>query len=300
MKRGLVLEGGAMRGLFSAGVTDVLMENGILFDGAIGVSAGAAFGCNYKSRQPGRVIRYNRRFARDPRYAGIRSFLRTGDIFGAEFDYRTLPCRLDVMDSETYAANPMEFWFVCTDVRTGRPVYHRSDDLSDEELEWMRASASMPLVSRIVRAGGYELLDGGVADSIPLRRFQLMGYDRNVVILTQPDGFIKQPNRMLPVLKVMYGRKYPAFVAAVGNRHIRYNRQLSYVRAEEEAGRVLVIRPEEALGIHSVEHDPDEMQRVYNLGRAAGESRLQEIRSFLQEEDAEPMDLTGVFKEEHF
>ena len=127
-----------------------------------------------------------------------------------------------------------------------------------------------------------------------------MGYDRNVVILTQPDGFIKQPNRLLPALKVMYGRKYPAFVAAVGNRHIRYNRQLSYVRAEEEAGRVLVIRPEKALGIRSVEHDPDEMQRVYDLGRAAGESRLQEIMSFLNEEDAEPMDLTGVFKEEHF
>ena len=288
-----------MRGLFSAGVTDVLMEEGIVFDGAIGVSAGAAFGCNYKSMQPRRVIRYNKRFARDPRYAGVRSLLKTGDLFGAYFDYHLLPQRLDVMDEETYCRNPMEFWFVCTDVRTGRPVYHRSDSLDYEELEWMRASASMPLVSGIVKAGGYELLDGGISDSIPLKQFRKLGYDRNVVILTQPEGYVKKPDSsLLPVMRLAY-RKYPRLTDALAGRHVMYNRQLDYVRKEEEAGRAYVIRPREALKIRRVEHDPAEMQRVYDLGREEGVRRLDEVKRFLGEENCRRADLSGVLKEEH-
>ena len=125
MKTGLVLEGGAMRGLFSAGVMDVLMEHQITFDGAIGVSAGAAFGCNYKSRQPGRVIRYNTMYAKDPRYCSLRSFLRTGDLFRADFCYHELPKKLDVFDAEAFQQNPMEFYVVCTDIQTGKAVYRK-------------------------------------------------------------------------------------------------------------------------------------------------------------------------------
>lgn len=140
IKTGLVMEGGAMRGLFTAGIIDVLMEENIILDGAMGVSDGAAFGCNYKSNQIGRVLRYNKKYSKDPRYCSVRSLIKTGDMFGADFCYHELPDTLDVMDKETYNQSPMEFYVVCTDVETGKPVYHRCDRLDAKELDWMRAS----------------------------------------------------------------------------------------------------------------------------------------------------------------
>ena len=175
MKRGLVLEGGAMRGLWTAGVTDVMMEHGIKPDGLIGVSAGAAFGCNYKSRQIGRAIRYNTRFAKDPRYSGLRSLLKSGDYFNAEFGYHIVPYEYDIFDIQTFEQNPMRFTVVCTDVLTGEAVYHDINHVDYDELEWLRASASMPLASKVVKVQGHQLLDGGVADSIPLEYFETQG-----------------------------------------------------------------------------------------------------------------------------
>ena len=184
MKKGLVLEGGGLRALFTAGVTDVMMENRIRFDGLIGVSAGATFGCNYKSEQPGRALRYNINFKDDPRYMSWRSFLKTGDLVGAEFSYHVLPNQLDIFDYETFRRNPMEFHVVCTDAETGEPVYKQLDDMTDEGLDWIRASASMPIVSRPVQLEGRKLLDGGIGNSIPLKHFQEIGYERNIVVLT--------------------------------------------------------------------------------------------------------------------
>ena len=144
MKNGLVLEGGAMRGLWTAGIIDVMMENGVAPDALIGVSAGAAFGCNYKSRQPGRAIRYNVRFAKDPRYSGVRSLLTTGDYFNAEFGYHIIPKEYDVFDDDAFDSNPMEFHVVCTDVETGKPVYRQLTKADHNSYDWIRASASMP------------------------------------------------------------------------------------------------------------------------------------------------------------
>ena len=198
MKTGLIMEGGAMRGMFTAGVIDVLMEAGVSFDGAIGVSAGAVFGCNYKSRQIGRVIRYNKAYCQDPRYVSFRSLLKTGDIYGEQFCYHELPDRLDPFDVKTYAQNPMNFYVVCTDADTGKAVYHNCLKGDAEDIQWMRASASMPALSRFVKLDSYSLSDGGTADSIPVRFFESIGYDRNVVILTQPEGYVKKPNQLLP------------------------------------------------------------------------------------------------------
>ncbi|MBR5459730.1 MAG: patatin family protein, partial [Clostridia bacterium] len=167
MERGLILEGGAMRGMFTAGVLDVFMENGVELDGVIGVSAGAAFGCNYKSRQHGRVLRYNTKYVRDKRYCGLGVLLKTGDIFSADFCYNEIPLIHDPFDFDTFEKNPVEFYAVCTDLETGSAVYKRLDSRRDNCLEWIRASASMPLVSRIVEIDGQKLLDGGIADSIP-------------------------------------------------------------------------------------------------------------------------------------
>ncbi len=280
MKYGLVLEGGAMRGLFTSGVLDVLMEHGVTFDGAVGVSAGAVFGCNFKSNQPGRVLRYNLRFCRDPRYCSLRSWARTGDLYGADFCYRAIPDELDPFDREAYAANPMDFTVVCTDAETGRPVYHSCPTGDEHDLVWMRASASMPLASRVVEVDGYRLLDGGVADSIPIRHAQEMGYDKCVVILTEPRGYVKEKNKALPLMRAAL-RKYPMLVSAMARRQDVYNASTAYLRREERAGRVFILCPEAALDIGKTEHDPEKIQLAYDEGRLVGEKRLPALLEFL-------------------
>ena len=283
MKRGLVLEGGAFRGLFTSGIIDVMMAHDVWPDGLIGVSAGAAFGCNYKSRQTGRAIRYNKAYAHDPRYSGIRSLLTTGDYFNAQFAYHTMPRQLDVFDNEAFNANPMQFYAVCTDVETGKAVYKHLEQASDTTYDWIRASASMPLVSRVIDLEGYKLLDGGVADSIPLAYFESIGYDRNVVILTQPEGYLKEHNKLMPLLRLLL-RKYPKMIEALDQRHLMYNRQLDYVSEAEREGRCLVIRPKEHLPIGHISHNPDEMQRVYDMGCEEGERRIADIIRFYNEQ----------------
>ena len=279
MKRGLVLEGGAMRGLFTTGITDVMMEAGIEPDGLIGVSAGAAFGCNYKSRQPGRAIRYNKRFARDKRYCSWQSWLKTGDLYNAEFGYHIVPAKYDIFDDKAFNENPMEFYVVCTDVTTGKAVYKQLKESTPLTYDWIRASASMPLASKVVELEGQKVLDGGVADSIPLEYFERIGYDRNVVILTQPEGFVKERNPLMPLMRIAL-RHYPNMIKAMDTRHLMYNRQLEYVRQAEREGRCLVIRPETAIPIGHISHDPEEMQRVYEIGRQTGEQYINKIKEF--------------------
>ena len=282
MKKGLVLEGGAMRGMFTAGVLDVLMENNIDFDGAAGVSAGACMGCNYKSRQIRRSIRYNQRFSRDWRYCSVRSLLLTGDMFGAEFCYHTIPDKLDVFDTKTFAENPMEFYAVCTDINTGKAVYHRCRTADYNDLEWIRASSSMPLAARIVTAGGKKLLDGGVSDSIPLRFMESIGYGKNIVVLTQPRDYIKKPGKSVALVRRVY-KKYPELVKAYEHRPAMYMGQLKYVRNAENCGRALVIAPETKLPIGHIEHDPDKLVEVYRIGRRTAYEKLSQIKEFLAE-----------------
>jgi len=281
MKKGLVLEGGAMRGLFTSGIIDVMMEAGIEPDGLIGVSAGAAFGCNYKSRQPGRAIRYNKRYARDKRYCSWLSWLKTGDLYNAEFGYHIIPKLYDVFDDKVFEQNPMAFYVVCTDVETGLPLYKKLEECTPLTYDWIRASASMPLASKVVELEGRKVLDGGVADSIPLKYFESIGYDRNVVILTQPEGYVKEHNRLMPLMRIAL-RKYPKMIEALDQRHIMYNRQLDDVRQAEQEGRCIVIRPDGKLPIGHISHVPEEMQRVYDLGRDAGLRNIDRLKEFYQ------------------
>lgn len=282
MKKGLILEGGAMRGLFTAGVTDVMMENGIVFDGAVGVSAGAAFGCNYKSGQIGRTLRYNLRFAGDKRYCSMRSLIKTGNLFNVDFCYKRIPLELDPFDTPAFIANPMEFYTVSTDCKTGEAVYHKCYDGLGEDLLHIQASASLPLVSKVVEVGDLRLLDGGIADSVPLRFFEGLGYSRNVIILTQPADYRKEKASMIPLLKLTL-RKYPKVVEAMERRHEVYNETLEYISKREKEGAVLVIRPDSALPIKRLEKDPAVLQAVYDLGRAEGEKQIEKIKEFLCE-----------------
>lgn len=284
MKTGLILEGGAMRGMFTAGVMDVLMENEIAFDGAIGVSAGAAFGCNYKSKQIGRVIRYNTKFVRDKRYCGVGVFLKTGDYYSADFCYGEVPLKHDIFDFDTYESNPMEFYVVCTDMETGKAVYHKHEGRLDHCFDWIRASASMPLAAQFVEIDGYKLLDGGIADSIPVRYFERIGYDRNIAILTRPGDYQKKSNSLMPLIKWKY-KDYPKLIGAMEVRHIKYNETLAYIAKKETAGEMLVIRPETALPVGRTERNPDKLRAVYEMGRKTADSRLDEIKLYLRKEE---------------
>ena len=280
-KTGLVLEGGGMRGLFTAGILDVLMENNVTFDGVVGVSAGATFGCNFISHQIGRVLRYNMSQRKNPKYMGIRSLIKTGDFVGGEYAYHVLPTKLDVFDFEAFEKNPTEFHVVTTNVRTGEAIYHRIDKVDYTGMEWIRASASMPIISRPVAIGDYEMLDGGIADSIPLRYFESEGFKRNIVILTQPKGFRKKLTKLMPVFKATM-RKYPAIIEGMSKRHLMYNRELDYITQQQEAGKCLVICPSDTLPIGRTEQTPKKMQFVYDMGRKAGEENLETIKHFIE------------------
>lgn len=283
MKTGLVLEGGAMRGLFTAGVIDVLMENGITFDGAIGVSAGACFGVNVKSHQIGRALRYNLKYAKDPRYASIHSWLTTGDFFNAEFCYHTLPEKLDLMDMDTFHKNPMKFYLVATDIESGKPFYYEVEDINYESLEMVRASASMPMFAREVSLNGHLFMDGGISDSIPLRKFNEMGYTKNIVVLTQPESYQKKPQSMMKLIRTRY-RKYPNMIADLGNRHTSYNEAVAYVHEQVLQNQAIVIQPDDKLDIGRIEHDRTKIRGVYQEGRKAAMRKLAEIKKFLSQD----------------
>lgn len=280
MKKGLVLEGGGHRGIFTAGVLDVFLENNISFDGVIGVSAGAVHGASFLSKQKGRSLRYALKYCNDKRYMGLGSLLKTGDYFNVDFCYYQLPQVLDPFDNEAFENQKTAYYTVSTDVNTGEAVYHQCKTLRDDYIKWIVSSASMPLVAKIVEVDGQKLLDGGVADSIPEAAFRKMGYTKNVVILTQPKGYEKSKNSMLPLIKRIY-KKYPKFIEAVENRHIVYNQELKDLEDLEKSGDVLVLRPRQELVASRTERNPEKMQETYNQGREIALAELEKIKAFL-------------------
>lgn len=277
-KTGLVLEGGGVRGIYTAGVLDVFMAHGLQFDGLIGVSAGAIHGCSYLSGQQGRSVRYYRKYVGDPRFMSLRSWIRTGDLVGVDFCYHELPDRLDVYDHEAFLRNPTPFYAVCTNVETGQAEYLRITDMRGQ-IDVLRASASLPYCSRIVEIGGCKYLDGGCTDSIPAEAFARMGYDRSVVVLTRPADYRKSPE-MTALAKLVY-RKYPAFVRALENRHHMYNAQVEHLQTMADEGRVFLIRPEQALEIGRLEKNPEKVQQVYDRGCADAEQLLPALKAWL-------------------
>ena len=282
-RTGLVLEGGGVRGIYTAGVLDVFMEEGLTFDGVIGVSAGAIHACSYLSGQKGRSIRYYRKYVSDPRFMSLRSWLKTGDVVGADFCYHELPDKLDVYDHEGFLRNPTPYWVVCTDVETGKAEYVRLTDMRGQ-IEYLRASASLPYFSRIVTLDGRKYLDGGCSDSIPVEAFRRMGYGRNVVVLTRDASYRKKPE-MTALARLVY-RKYPAFVRTLERRHEMYNEQLAQIGQMEAEGSVFVIRPEKPLEIGRLESDPEKVQHVYEQGCADARAALAALKSWQEQENA--------------
>ncbi len=304
---GLVLEGGAMRATYTIGVLDVLMENNIAFDGVIGVSAGAIHGASLVSGQNGRNIRYYKKYGTDKRFMSVHSLITTGDLVGKDFCYSEIPERLDPFDFDTFKNSPIEFYVVVTNVETGKAEYIRLTDLSErDQMEYLRASASMPIVSKIIsikkrpnsmaqqeedtentqdtqlseRSGEYGLyLDGGVTDSIPLKAMRSMGFERNVVVATRTDGYVKKSERV-SVASLLY-RKYPAFVRAMRERPDKYNEQKKYVLEHEREGSIFFIRPREELDIARTDTNPEHLEQVYQVGRHDAENALEPLRIWL-------------------
>lgn len=285
MKTGLILEGGGVRGIYTAGVLDVFSENEISFDGVIGVSAGAIHGCSYLSGQAGRSIRYYKKYCGDPRFMSFQSFLKTGDYVGVDFCYHELPDSLDPYDHEAFLRCGVPFYAVCTNVETGKPEYLQITDMKGQ-IDILRASASLPYFSRIVEIGGKKYLDGGCTDAIPVEAFQKMGYGRNVVVLTRPGDYLKREEfRTLPGL--VY-RKYPAFAAALRQRHTGYNQTVAKIRLLERSGNLFVIRPEKALEIGRLETNPEKVQEIYDTGRADALNALDRLQNWLNQSNTEP------------
>lgn len=272
MKTGLVLEGGAMRGMYTAGVLDVFLENQIKFDGIIGVSAGALFGVNYLSGQKGRVIRYNKRFAGDKRNMGLHSLLKTGDIVNKEFAYYTVPQKIDIFDDETYKNSGVPFYAVVTNMETGEPEYMQVKSVF-EDMEILRASGSMPFVTKPVLLNGKPYLDGGVSDSVPYKKFMEMGYEKLVVILTRDLTYEKKP-MPASAISLKY-RKYPKFKEQLIHRHENYNSSIRELRKLEKEGKVSIVRPSVPIEISRMEKNPENLQRVYDLGIKDGKTFIE-------------------------
>ena len=279
MKTGLVLEGGAMRGIYTAGVLDIFNENKIKVDGVIGVSAGCVHGVNYISEQNGRSIRYTLKYRNDKRYMSVKSLLKTGNMVETDFCYHEIPEKLDPFDNDTYMKSGIDFYTVSSNVETGRAEYLKCKDVF-KQIDLIRATASMPFVSQIVETEGFKLLDGGICDSVPVKKFMEMGYDRIVVILTKPIGYIPKPNNAF-LSKKMYG-KYPEFVDALITRHLRYVENLNYVNKLEEEGKIMVIRPSRTVNISRTEKNLARIWEMYELGRENAEERLEEVKEWLK------------------
>lgn len=278
MKIGLVLEGGAMRGMFSAGVLDIFLDEQLHFDGIIGVSAGALFGVNLLSKQRGRALRYNLRFLNDPRYMGWRSLLTSGDIVNKNFAYYQVPFQYDPFDNETFKQSPSDFYATVTNLETGLAEYLKIDDVF-AQMEALRASASMPFVSKIVEVDGQKYLDGAIADSIPVRQAQAMGFDKIVVVLTRPQDYRKSPSPAI-FSKLRYA-SYPKFAQAVQNRYACYNAQVEEIRQLEREGKIFVIRPSQDLAIKRIEKDPQKVQAMYDLGVRDAQQSLERLKQYL-------------------
>lgn len=278
--KGLVLEGGGLRGMFTNGVLDVFMSHGIGFDAMVGVSAGAVFGCNYKSRQPGRALRYNLRYKDNADYMSWRSLVKTGNFVNERFAYHLLPYEYDPFDFEVFRTNPMRFYAVCTDIVSGRPVYREITDADGKGLRWMQASASMPVFARPVEIDGRHYLDGGLTDCIPLKFIQRMGYRRNVVVLTQPLDYRKRQAHVGWAMKMFLG-DYPKVAQLMAHRHVMYNGELDYLHTEEQKGDTFLIYPDEKLNIGRLSLKEDKMRRVYEAGVAKATALLPQIKRFL-------------------
>lgn len=261
---GLVLEGGGMKGAYTTGVLDFFLEKGIEFSRVYGVSAGAIHMMSYLSRQKKRSINIGIKYAKDKRYCSVESLVRTGDIFNADMCYNLIPRKYDPFDNEAYLRYKGKAFAVVTNIETGKPEYLRIKD-GFEDLQKIRASASLPLVSRNVEVDGKLYLDGGISDAIPIQKSILDGNEKNIVVLTKEVGYVRQPSGQLGAIKLRY-MKYPQVYELMKNRHTSYNNTMEFLHRQQENGRAFVIQPKEPSDVGRLEKDPKKLIALYHTG----------------------------------
>lgn len=282
-KTGLVLEGGGMRGAFTTGVLDFFLDSldkEFSFHSCMGVSAGAIHACSFLSKQKGRGFETNIDYLEDEQYGSFKNLIKTGDLFDAEFCYKTIPEELNPYDYKTFEENPTDFYAVVTNCRTGEAEYKKITDMH-KGIYFVRASGSLPLVSRTVWIQKQPYLDGGIADSIPIKKSEELGNEKNVVVLTRDRGYRKGPNKLIPMAHLRYGKEFPKLVEQMKNRHIRYNETLEYLYQEEEKGNVFIICPKELVEIGRIEKNKEKLKELYQHGYNTAGKQYEELKKFL-------------------
>ncbi|EFR30522.1 patatin-like phospholipase family protein [Eremococcus coleocola] len=281
-KIGMVLEGGGMRGLYTAGVLDQLIDLDLPLAGLVTVSAGALFGVNYLSKQKGRTLRYNKKYLGNSRYMSLANLLKTGNFVDKDFAYYDIPMKLDVFDEAAFEAAGVDFYVTVTNLASGQAEYIKIDNVF-EQMEALRASSALPFLSRPVTYQDQAYLDGGIADSIPYQKAFDLGYDRLIIILTRDINYSKSPSRL--TIGKWYYRHYPDFIQQLKNRANMYNQQVAAIKALEAEGKAFVIRPSQPLKMKRLEKDPQVIEAVYQLGVADMQDRLVSLREFIKVSD---------------
>lgn len=278
MKVGLVLEGGAMRGMYTAGVIDVFLENNIKVDCIIGVSAGALFGINYCSKQKGRVLRYQKKYLKEKNYIGLKPLLKTGNIINKDFAYYDIPLKLDIFDEAEYKKSKTDFYLVTTNVETGKAEYKKIENTT-KEIEYFRATSAMPFVSKIVEINEKKYLDGALADSLPIEKIKEMGYDKIIVVLTKPKGYKKKKRPSIFANKIY--KNYPNLAHAINTRYENYNKTLDKINELEKKNEIIVIRPSRKVKISRIEKNINKIQEMYDLGVEDTNKLLKNIKEYI-------------------
>jgi len=279
MKIGLVLEGGAMRGLFTAGVLDIFLDNNVEVTDVVGVSAGTLFGVNYVSKQRGRALRYNLKYINDKRYMNVKSWLKTGNLINKDFTYYKLPFQLDVFDNKTFKESPINFFATVTNIETGEAEFVKIKD-AYKQMETLRATSALPFISEIIEVGDKKYLDGGISNSIPIDFFEKQDFDKVIVILTRPITYRKEKTTGIQY-KLFY-KKYPKLVKKLENRYKEYNDTVDKIVELEKEGKLFVIRPSENITIKRLEKDVEKLQKVYDLGLKDGNNIIEDLKQYLE------------------
>ena len=279
MKIGLVLEGGGMRGLFSAGVLDALLElKELSVNGIVGVSSGALFGVNYVSKQKERAVRYNKKYADDKRYMGLHSWITTGNAVNKDFAFYKIPFKLDKFDEREFEKAKVDFYVVMTNIESGKPEYVLIKDVF-KQMEYLRATSALPFASKIIKINNKKYLDGGISDSIPIDFCESLGYDKIIVVLTRPENVCKE-DKLNFLYKLVY-RKYPNLVERLINMGKDYEVVLKKIKDLENKDKIFVIRPPEILKIGRLEKNKDKIQKVYDIGLNTGLKEIDNLLKYL-------------------
>lgn len=281
-KVGLVLEGGAMRGMYTVGVLDVMMDNEIEVDGIIGTSAGALFGPNYFSKQRKRALLYNKKYCGDKRFISLRSLLLTGNVVNRDFAYYRVTKELFPFDNDAFMKSGKDYYACATDVKTGKPDYFKITNVY-EQLEELRATSAMPFASKMIEVNGKKYLDGGISDSIPVEKMKSLGYDKIIVVLTQPLEYRKRPlsSKKKRMVKLKFW-KYPEMVNVMFNRHNEYNDVVEKIIDMENKKEIFVIRPTKKINIDIIEKNPEKLQAVYDLGVRDCKKIVKQLKKYLE------------------